>query len=179
MKLTNLHKALKLKLMAAFTLLLSSFSISAFADDVTFTASAPQAVEVGEQFRLQFVLNAKGSNFAEPNITDFQVLSGPNTSSSSSIQWINGSMSQSTTYTYTFILMADHEGKFLRYRVQDTAGNIKQNGAFREKNLSAEVIIANIRKKRFHQLKSQYIKPLANTAAVQDLPEYNDAADAL
>ncbi|OWV18126.1 ROK family protein [Fibrobacter sp. UWB16] len=41
---------------------------------------------------------------------------------------------------------ADHEGKFLRYRVQDTAGNIKQNGAFREKNLSAEVIIANIRK---------------------------------
>lgn len=33
-------------------------------------------------------------------------------------------------------------------------------------------IIANIRKKRFHQLKSQYIKPLANTAAVQNLPEY-------
>lgn len=112
MKLTNLHKALKLKLMAAFTLLFSSFSISAFADDVKFTASAPQAVEVGEQFRLQFVLNAKGSNFSEPNITDFQVLSGPNTSTSSNIQWSNGSMSQSTTYTYTFILMADHEGKF-------------------------------------------------------------------
>ena len=110
MELTLLHKTLNLKAIAIFVLLVSSFNLKA--DDVTFTANAPQAVEVGEQFRLQFVLNAKGSNFSEPNITDFQVLSGPNTSSSSSIQWVNGKMSQSTTYTYTFILMADHEGKF-------------------------------------------------------------------
>ena len=110
MKLTLLHKTLNLKAIAIFVLLVSSFNLKA--DDVTFTANAPQAVEVGEQFRLQFVLNAKGSSFSEPNITDFQVLSGPNTSSSSSIQWVNGKMSQSTTYTYTFILMADHEGKF-------------------------------------------------------------------
>ena len=41
---------------------------------------------------------------------------------------------------------ADHEGKFLRYRVQDVGGNIKQNGAFRERNLSSESIITNIRK---------------------------------
>ena len=101
-----------MRAIAALVLLVFGVSLKASADDVKFTASAPQAVEVGEQFRLQFVLNAKGSNFAEPNITDFQVLSGPNTSTSSNIQWSNGSMSQSTTYTYTFILMADHAGKF-------------------------------------------------------------------
>lgn len=110
MKLTLLHKALNLKAITVIVFLVSTFNLKA--DDISFTANAPQAVEVGEQFRLQFTLNAKGSNFTEPNITDFQVLSGPNTSSSSSIQWVNGSMSQSTTYTYTFILMADHEGKF-------------------------------------------------------------------
>ncbi len=110
MKLTLLHKALNLKAITVIVFLVSTFNLKA--DDISFTANAPQAVEVGEQFRLQFTLNAKGNNFTEPNITDFQVLSGPNTSSSSSIQWVNGSMSQSTTYTYTFILMADHEGKF-------------------------------------------------------------------
>jgi len=110
MKLTLLHKALNLKAITVIVFLVSTFNLKA--DDISFTANAPQAVEVGEQFRLQFTLNAKGSNFTEPNITDFQVLSGPNTSSSSSIQWVNGSMSQSTTYTYTFILMADHDGKF-------------------------------------------------------------------
>ena len=110
MKPILLHKILNLRAIVIAALLFSGFSLKA--DDVSFTASAPQAVEVGEQFRLQFTLNAKGSNFTEPNITDFQVLSGPNTSSSSSIQWINGSMSQSTTNTYTFILMADHAGKF-------------------------------------------------------------------
>ena len=112
MKLTRIYKTLHLRAIAALVLLVFGVSLKASADDVTFTANAPQAVEVGEQFRLQFVLNAKGSSFSEPNVTDFQVLSGPNTSSSSSIQWINGSMSQSTTNTYTFILMADHEGKF-------------------------------------------------------------------
>ena len=112
MKLTRIYKTLHLRAIAALVLLVFGVSLKASADDVKFTASAPQAVEVGEQFRLQFVLNAKGSNFAEPNITDFQVLSGPNTSTSSNIQWSNGSMSQSTTYTYTFILMADHAGKF-------------------------------------------------------------------
>ena len=41
---------------------------------------------------------------------------------------------------------ADHEGKFLRYRVEDIGGNIKQNGFFREREISAETIIANARK---------------------------------
>lgn len=41
---------------------------------------------------------------------------------------------------------ADDEGKFLRYRVQDAGGNIRQNGVFREKKLLAESIIANIQK---------------------------------
>ena len=41
---------------------------------------------------------------------------------------------------------ADHEGKFLRYRVEDIGGNIKQNGFFREREITADTIITNIHK---------------------------------
>ena len=101
-----------LKSLSLIAVMLLSIVSVAKADDVTFTAKAPRAVEVGEQFRLQFVLNAKGSNFEAPAITDFAVLSGPNSSSSTSMQWINGKMSQSVTYTLSFILMAEKAGVF-------------------------------------------------------------------
>jgi len=112
MKLTISHKNLHIRTLSVLLLIVFGISFHAKADDISFTANAPKAVEVGEQFRLQFTLNAKGSNFSEPDFADFQVLSGPNTSSSSSIQWINGKMSQSTSNSYTFILLATKEGKF-------------------------------------------------------------------
>ena len=107
MKPTNLHKTLKLKLIVAFTLLLSSFSITAFADDVTFTASAPQTVKVGEQFKLQFKLNVLGNNFTPPNITDLKIIKSY---SQNNTNVVNGTLTRYTVHT--FVLEADHEGKF-------------------------------------------------------------------
>ncbi|HAZ00725.1 MAG TPA: hypothetical protein DCY97_00900 [Marinilabiliales bacterium] len=82
------------------------------AQNVEFVASAPKVVQVGEQFRLTYSLNAKGSDFQEPAFENFKVLTGPNISTSSSVQIVNGKMSQSVSYTYTFILMAVSEGNF-------------------------------------------------------------------
>ncbi len=65
-------------------------------------------VAVGEQFQLTFTLNATGSNFEGPSLNDFFVLSGPN--QSSSIQIINGNISQSLSFTY--ILQAKTEGQY-------------------------------------------------------------------
>ncbi|MBL7929127.1 MAG: protein BatD [Bacteroidia bacterium] len=65
-------------------------------------------VAVGEQFQLTFTLNATGSNFEGPSLSDFFVLSGPN--QSSSVQIINGSISQSQSFTY--YLQAKTEGQF-------------------------------------------------------------------
>ena len=79
---------------------------------VTFKATAPRVVAVGEQFRLSYSVNAKGSNFSQPDFGKFSVLSGPNVSSSSSVQIINGNMTQSVSYTYNYIMMATAEGKF-------------------------------------------------------------------
>ncbi len=93
--------------MAAFTLLLSSFCVSAFADDVTFTASAPQTVKVGEQFKLQFKLNALGNNFTKPDIVDLKIIKNY---SNNNTNVINGTVTKNTIHT--FVLEADHEGKF-------------------------------------------------------------------
>ena len=82
------------------------------AQSIQLTASARQAVSVGEQFRLTFTVNADGRDFKAPALGDFYVLSGPNPSTSSSIQIINGQVSRSVTLSYTYILQAIKEGDF-------------------------------------------------------------------
>ena len=65
-------------------------------------------VGVGEQFEVDFTINAGGTHFTQPDFHDFQVLSGPNISSS--ITSINGVSTMSISYGY--ILAAAKEGSF-------------------------------------------------------------------
>lgn len=99
---------IKLFVIVLFTLVTNIVT----AQDVEFTASGPRVVEVGEQFRLSYAVNAKGSNYEEPDMENFRVLTGPNVSTSSSVQIINGNMTRSVSYTYNYVLMATQEGKF-------------------------------------------------------------------
>lgn len=82
------------------------------AQDVQLTATTRPAVSVGETFMLTYSVNGQGVGFRGPNIQHFSVLSGPNTSTSSSIRSINGRTSMSIAYTYTYILQAQKEGNF-------------------------------------------------------------------
>ncbi len=87
---------------------LAVISVSA-ARAQTFTASVNKnPVGLNEQFQLTFTLNGSGSGFKSPSLTDFMVLSGPN--QSTSMQFINGAVSQSVSYS--FILQARKEGTF-------------------------------------------------------------------
>lgn len=74
--------------------------------------SAPSSVSAGQQFRVQFEVNDKASNFRGPSFKGFSVLSGPNTSTSSSMSWINGQMSRSVTYGFSYVLNADQVGRY-------------------------------------------------------------------
>ena len=95
------------------TILWSLPTFSLFADNVTFRASAPSIVEVGERFRVQYTVNSQDvSNFTYPRFEGFDVMYGPSTSQQSSFQYINGQMSQSSSYTYTFTLMATKTGTY-------------------------------------------------------------------
>ena len=83
------------------------------AEEVTFTADAPNAVVMGETFRLSYTVNTHSvKNFRVGNIVDFDVLMGPNQSSSSSTSIVNGVRTSSKTITYTCILRPKQEGTF-------------------------------------------------------------------
>jgi hypothetical protein len=78
---------------------------------VEFTASTSRVVAMGEQFALTYQVNAAPQGFTAPTFTDFSA-QGPSQGSSSSVEIINGKVSQSVTYTYTYYLSAKREGKF-------------------------------------------------------------------
>lgn len=82
------------------------------ADNIRFIMEGPEVVEMGEQFRLGFTLNERGADLQLPDLSNFDVLMGPSTSQSSSIQIINGKTTQTSSFSYIFILRAKKEGKF-------------------------------------------------------------------
>ena len=89
-------------------------SLQALANDkVSFTASAPDAVAVGDQFRLAYtVTTQKVRDFRAPSIKGFDVLMGPSRSQQSSMQIVNGVSTSTSSITFTYILMATAEGSF-------------------------------------------------------------------
>ena len=81
-------------------------------DDPRLTVSAKKQVVVGERFQVVFEANADGKNFTAPSFEGFTVVGGPFTSTSSSIQMVNGSVTRSTSHSYTYALQAYKEGTF-------------------------------------------------------------------
>ena len=75
-------------------------------------ASAPRTVSEGQQFRLTYSSTERLDNISLPDLKDFTLLGGPSTSSSTSMQIVNGQMSSSSSYSYTYILRADKKGEF-------------------------------------------------------------------
>lgn len=81
----------------------------------TLTASAPQQVAVGQQFRLTYTVNShdvSGFHVGQIPQDAFEILMGPSTSTQSSFSMVNGKTTQSSTITYTYILSALKNGSF-------------------------------------------------------------------
>lgn len=95
-------------------IVLTAVCATVFADEkISFTASAPDAVAVGDQFRLSYtVTTQKVRDFRAPSIKGFEVLMGPSRSQQSSVQMINGQTTSTSSITFTYILMATAEGDF-------------------------------------------------------------------
>ena len=104
---------------------------------VQVTASAPDVVEEGEQFRLSFTVNTQDvSDFRWAEPEGFSIDMGPSRSSQSSFQMINGKTSQSSSITYTYILSALKEGTYTLPVATATVGG-KQ---YQSKALSIKVL---------------------------------------
>ena len=92
---------------------LIAYSTQALADKVSFTASAPDVVVVGDQFRLSYtVTTQKVKDFQAPAIKGFDVLMGPSRSQQSSTQIMNGNVTSTSSITFTYILMANTAGEY-------------------------------------------------------------------
>ena len=92
---------------------LIAYNTLAFADEVSFTASAPDVVVVGDQFRLSYTITTqKVKDFQAPAIKGFDVLMGPSRSQQSSTQIVNGNVTSTSSITFTYILMANTAGDF-------------------------------------------------------------------
>lgn len=111
----------------ALQLLLASTFV--MAQGVTISGEAPSVVKIGERFRLVYKIDAKTQ---APHIQlpeAFTILSGPGMSQSTSIQWINGKQTSTFNLTYTYILVADTEGKYtiapaqITYKGEKAASN--------------------------------------------------------
>ena len=88
-------------------------ALSAVAQN-SFTVSVPEVVSTDEIFQVMFTAtyeSGKVSDFAPPAFEGFEVLAGPVSSTSTSIQSINGKTSTTHTQSYTYTVRLTQEGK--------------------------------------------------------------------
>jgi hypothetical protein len=81
------------------------------AQQVTFTATAPAVVAMGEQFQLVYRLNAQGTNFVPPSFPGFTTVMGPSSGSSTNMSIINGQMTREVIFSFTYVLAGTEVGK--------------------------------------------------------------------
>lgn len=82
------------------------------ADEVVFTAEAPRVVVMGQNFNVVYSSNAETKDLRIAEFDDFEILSGPFTSTMSSTTIVNGQYSSSTTYRFTYVLAPKKTGTF-------------------------------------------------------------------
>lgn len=80
---------------------------------VTVKVNAPQQAFTGRQIQVSYMISTQDvDNFQVGDFVGFDVLYGPSRSSSSSIQIVNGKMSQSSTLSMTYVIRAEKAGTF-------------------------------------------------------------------
>ena len=82
----------------------------AYAQEIT--VQAPEEVYMGDHFTVKFSVNEQAKDFRGPSFKGFSLISGPSTSSQTSMSFINGQMSRSVSTSFSYTLMADVEGTF-------------------------------------------------------------------
>ena len=88
-------------------------SIPLTAQEIALKVEYPAVVSAGQQFSVSWSVNSGGGEFSCPPFTGFTRLMGPQTSYSSNTQIINGKMLQEVSYSYTYYLLANNEGRFV------------------------------------------------------------------
>ena len=95
-----------------YALLLCLLSFITASAAVTFKAQKPGTIIEGERFQITFTLDgAKGENFKGPQLSNCELISDHNVSSSTSVTIINGKRSDFYRYDYICVYYAQKAGK--------------------------------------------------------------------
>lgn len=97
-----------------------------------------RVVEVGEQFNVTFIIEGENSvsDFSWTPSDNFQLLWGPQSGKSSSVQIINGKMTKSVQTTYTYVVRAMEAGKFI---IPPATAKVKKD-EIKSRPVSVEVV---------------------------------------
>ena len=88
-------------------------ALSSVFSQVTLKIQAPAQAEAGRQIRVSYVANTQDiEDFQVGEFTGFNVLYGPSTSRSSSFSMTNGRTTQSSTCTFTYVVVPTAEGTY-------------------------------------------------------------------
>ncbi len=108
----KINKQGKLNLVITVILILT-FHFSPFTLNAQeMTVQAPEEVYMGDHFTVKFSVNEQAKDFRGPSFKGFSLISGPSTSSQTSMSFVNGQMSRSVSTSFSYTLMADVEGTF-------------------------------------------------------------------
>lgn len=119
-----------------FLIFLFAFVHGIKGQELKFTATAsPVKAAIGEQIKLVYSLNAMGSGFKMPDLSNFEVLMGPQQMFGS--QNYNGKVSQSLSYT--FIISGKKAGTFTIPSASIKVGN----GKMESNTLQIEIVKAS------------------------------------
>ncbi len=113
--------------------------------NVTFEINTPLIVTAGEMFRVEFVLTngePDSDSFRTPSFEGLEVLAGPTTATGRSFQSINGVSSSKTTFTITYVVMAQTAGNITIGAAEATVDGKK----FSTKATPIEVVEASARR---------------------------------
>ncbi len=80
------------------------------AQNVSVTVDCPRVVRVGEPFQMAVQINADATNVKLPEMSAFKVLRNFGRSQSSSMNIVNGKVSQSMEVAFNYIVQANQEG---------------------------------------------------------------------
>ncbi|HBJ76956.1 MAG TPA: BatD protein [Porphyromonadaceae bacterium] len=107
----KMNNRIRGSLLLTFFFLLTTIKVCK-GDSYTFTATAPNAVELGQQFSVVFSASGDAKDFRAPSFEGFDVLMGPSKSVSSSTSFINGKVTSEYNVSYTYVLLPQKEGTF-------------------------------------------------------------------
>lgn len=145
--MSSFLKHILLTLVAAFSLTMARAE-----GDVSFEINTPLIVTAGEMFRVEFVLTngtPDSDSFRTPSFEGLEVLAGPTTATGHSFQSINGVSSSKSTYTITYVVVAQTAGNITiapaevkvdgkRYTTKSTPIEVVAQSAQRDEQAATE-----------------------------------------